>query len=217
MLCRWTATRRALCIVIHVACVTSASAPGATSCSIDGSLQGIDGLSLTFALSPRVITVSAAGWDTSGILQRHLQNGVLGLIRHRDSADATGSSARQEEFPAFVGIQRMFHLGHDWTIDTTVQRIAPKSSGFTVTVPLLERESVTAADLEARNRAVTVALAAGEESTRFSSMIPVSDAIELAAAEVLRTRSCGASTSDPHGTCSSRAPPRCCRRRAAKA
>ena len=157
--------------------------PGRHVVRIDGSLQGIDGLSLTFALSPRVITVSAAGWDTSGILQRHLQNGVLGLIRHRDSADATGSSARQEEFPAFVGIQRMFHLGHDWTIDTTVQRIAPKSSGFTVTVPLLERESVTAADLEARNRAVTVALAAGEESTRFSSMIPVSDAIELAAAE----------------------------------
>ena len=157
--------------------------PGRHLVRIEGSLQGIDGLSLTFPLSPRVITVSAASWDTSGILQRHLQNGVLGLIRHRDSAGASAGTARQEEFPAFVGLQRMFHLGHDWTIDTTVQRIAPKSSGFTVTVPLLERESVTSAELEARDRAVTVALAAGEESSRFSSMIPVSDAIELAAAE----------------------------------
>jgi hypothetical protein len=156
--------------------------PGRHVVRIEGSLQGVDGLSLTFALSPRVISVSAAGWDTSGILQRHLQNGVLGLVRHREPVDATGGTARQEEFPAFVGIQRMFHLGHDWTIDTTVQRIAPKSSGFNVTVPLLERESVTSAELEARNRAVTVALAAGEDSTRFSSMIPVSDAIELAAA-----------------------------------
>ena len=157
--------------------------PGRHLVRIEGSLQGIDGLSLTFPLSPRVISVSAAGWDTSGILQRHLQNGVLGLIRHRDSAGASAGATRQEEFPAFVGIERMFHLGHDWTIDTTLQRMAPKSSGFTVTVPLLEHESVTSAELEARNRAVTVALAAGEESTRFSSMIPVSDAIELVAAE----------------------------------
>ena len=130
-----------------------------------------------------MISVSAAGWETSGIVQRHLQNGVLGLVRHREAAGASSGTSRLVKFPAFVEIERVFHLGHDWTINTTLQRIAPKSSGFTVTVPLLANESVTSAELEARDHAVTVALAAAEDSASFSSMIPVSDTIELVAAE----------------------------------
>jgi hypothetical protein len=156
--------------------------PGRHVVRIEGSLQGIDGLSLTFPLSPHVIVVNAAGWDASGIIQRRLQSGVLGLVRRRDIAGDSAGAPRQEEFPAFVELGRLFRLGHVWTIETSLSRVAPKASGFTVSVPLLATESLTSADLEARDHAVTVALAAGEDSTAFSSSIPVGDSIELVAA-----------------------------------
>jgi hypothetical protein len=156
--------------------------PGRHVVRIVGSLEGLQGLALAFPLAPHVIDVSAAGWDVSGVNAGHLVSGALELVRRR-TAPESGSTARQEEFPPFVKITRMFRLAHDWTIDTTVERVAPPSSAFTVRLPLLPQESVTSAGLEAADNRVTVGLAAGEQQTEFSSIIPISDALELVAPE----------------------------------
>lgn len=147
---------------------------------IAGSLEGLQGLALAFPIAPHVIDVAAAGWEVSGVNSGRLVSGALELVRRRAAQDS-GGGARQEEFPAFVAVTRTFHLAHDWTIDTTVERIAPPSSAFTVSLPLLSQESVTSAGLEARDSHVTVGLAANEEQTEFSSLIPVSDGLELVA------------------------------------
>lgn len=157
-------------------------APGRHVVRIAGSLEGLEGLALAFPLAPHVIDVSATGWDVSGVSARHLVSGALELVRRR-AVQESGSSARQEEFPPFVKVTRIFRLAHDWTIDTNVERVAPPSSAFTVRLPLLPQESVTTAGLEASNNQVTVGLAANEEQTEFSSIIPVSDTLELVAPE----------------------------------
>ncbi|HYL72422.1 MAG TPA: hypothetical protein VEY89_14065, partial [Candidatus Dormibacteraeota bacterium] len=90
--------------------------------------------------------------------------------------------ARQEEFPPFVSIERLFHLGHEWTVDTSVTRVAPRSAAFTVRVPLLPQESVTTAEFRADGAMLPVALAAGADRTAFRSILPHSDALELLAA-----------------------------------
>jgi hypothetical protein len=146
---------------------------------LEGPTAGVDAVALAFPLAPHVITVSAPGWDVSGINARRLVSGALELVRRREAA--TGAS-RQEEFPSFVVVTRTFVLGHDWRIDTELGRVAPQSSAFTVRLPLLAQESVTTPGLEAREHTVTVGLAAGEDGTGFSSIIPVSDSLELVAA-----------------------------------
>lgn len=156
--------------------------PGRHAVRIAGSLEGLQGLALAFPLAPHVIDVSAAGWDVSGVNARRLVSGALELVRRR-AAQESASGARQEEFPPFIKVTRIFRLAHDWTIDTSVERVAPPSSAFTVRLPLLPQESVTSAGLEASNNRVTVGLAANEEQTEFSSIIPVSDALELVAPE----------------------------------
>jgi hypothetical protein len=156
--------------------------PGHHVVRIAGSLEGLEGLALAFPLAPHVIDVSAAGWDVSGVNARRLVSGALELVRRR-AVQESGSTARQAEFPPFVRITRIFHLAHDWTIDTTVERVAPPSSAFTVRLPLLPLESVTSAGLESRDNRVTVGLAANEEQTEFRSIIPISDTLELVAAE----------------------------------
>jgi len=149
---------------------------------IAGSVAGLEGLGLSFPLSPHVIDVSAAGWDVSGVNARRLVSGALELVRRRTALES-GGAARSEEFPAFVNVTRLFRLAHDWTIETTVDRVAPPSSAFTVRLPLLPAESVTSTGLEARDHRVTVGLAADEEQTEFASIIPISDALELVAPE----------------------------------
>jgi hypothetical protein len=156
--------------------------PGRHAVRITGSLEGLQGLSLAFPLAPHVIEVSAANWDVSGVNARRLVSGALELVRRRVTQESS-TAARQGEFPAFVKVTRVFHLAHDWTIDTTVERVAPPSSAFTVRLPLLPQESVTSAGLEASDHRVTVGLAANEEQTEFSSIIPISDALALVAPE----------------------------------
>jgi hypothetical protein len=156
--------------------------PGRHSVRIAGSLEGLQGLALAFPLAPHVIDVSAVGWDVSGVNARRLISGALELVRRRTPQES-GNAARQEEFPPFVKVTRVFRLAHDWTIDTTVERVSPPSSAFTVRLPLLPQESVTSAGLEAREGRVTVGLGANEEQTEFSSIIPISNTLDLAAPE----------------------------------
>ena len=155
--------------------------PGRHAVRIEGPLGGIDGVVLAFPLAPQLIDVSAEGWDITGVTGRRLVSGALQLVRHH-AASAAVPGGRQEEFPPFVSVDRLFHLAHDWTIDTTVARIAPKSSAFTVKLPLLPEEAVTTPGLEANQNTLVVGVGAGEDSTAFSSVIPISQVLELSAA-----------------------------------
>jgi hypothetical protein len=148
---------------------------------VEGPLGAVDALSVAFPISPRVIDVSAPGWDSGGVSERHLLSGALQLARRHAATDAMPAAARQEEFPPFVSVERLFHLAHDWTIDTTVTRIAPKSAAFTVSVPLLAQEAVTTAGLKASDHRVTVGLAAGQPSQTYASILPAAEALELTA------------------------------------
>ncbi len=146
---------------------------------LEGPLGGLEAVSLSFPLAPQVVDVSAPEWDVGGLSQRHLLAGALQLARRREASAA--ATTRQEEFPPFVSIERLFHLGHEWTVDTSVTRVAPKSAAFTVRVPLLPQESVTSAAFRAEGGELPVGLAAGEDSTAFRSILPHSDALELVA------------------------------------
>ena len=91
------------------------------------------------------------------------------------------SAARQEEFPPFVVVDRLFHLSHDWTVDTNITRVAPKSAPFTVSLPLLPGEAVTTPGLKVSGGNIAVGLGAGEDNQAFTSRLPRADQLELLA------------------------------------
>lgn len=149
---------------------------------IEGPLGATEALSLGFRMPPRVIEVHAPGWDVAGVSERHLVSGALQLARRRVVVAVGGAGAtRQEEFPPFVRVDRLFNLAHDWTIATTVSRVAPRSAAFTVSLPLLPNEAVTTPGLTARDGTVTLGLAVGEPAHEFSSSLPPSETLELVA------------------------------------
>ncbi|HEY6824636.1 MAG TPA: hypothetical protein VI195_09355, partial [Steroidobacteraceae bacterium] len=149
---------------------------------IEGPLEGSEALSLSFPLRPQVIDAHAPDWDLGGVSERHLMSGALELARKRVASTAPGgATARQEEFPPFVVVDRLFHLSHEWTIDTTVTRVAPKTAAFTVNLPLLPEEAVTTPGLKSSGGRLSLGLAAAERLQQFSSILPRSDSLELVA------------------------------------
>ncbi len=148
---------------------------------IEGALPALDALALAFPLPPHVIDVNAPGWDVGGVSERHLVSGALELARRRIVADTSAAPSRQEEFPTFVSVDRLFRLAHDWVIATTVARVAPKSGAFTVSLPLLAQEAVTTPGVKAEGGMVPLGLAAGEVSRTFTSILPHTNTLELLA------------------------------------
>jgi hypothetical protein len=80
-----------------------------------------------------------------------------------------------------VVVDRLFHLSHDWTVDTNITRVAPKSAPFTVILPLLAGEAVTTPGLKVSDGNIAVGLAAGEDDQAFASILPRADQLELVA------------------------------------
>jgi len=153
--------------------------PGRHVVRIAGPIASVDALSVAFPARPRLIDVSAPDFDVGGVSERHLTSGALELMR-RHVVTASAAS-RQEEFPPFVDVDRLFHISHQWTIDTTVTRMAPRAAAFTVSLPLLAQEAVVTAGVTASDGVVKVGLGAGEERVALTSILPRADTLELAA------------------------------------
>jgi len=154
---------------------------GARTIRIEGRLVG-DSVHLAFPLAPRTISVDAVGWDAAGVNAGRLVSGAVDLTRQAraGSPATTLNSALGEAFPVFVRVVRNFHLDLDWSVTTTVQRVAPESGALTVAVPLAPGESVLTEGLDVRRDGVAlVGLAAGQAEREWTSSLAHSDRLAL--------------------------------------
>ena len=157
--------------------------PGAHTVKLVGRLAAAESIQLAFPQPPRVIDVSARGWTTSGVNEGRLVSGSLELARERD---AGGSAALETgvEFPAFVQVHRVFNLDLDWTVDTTVVRVAPQRAAMSVQIPLMPGESVLSDEVKVRNDEVAlVGLNAGQRSVSWVSGLARANQLELSLPE----------------------------------
>ena len=145
-------------------------APGVHRVSIGGRVAGAYELTLEFPTVPRRIAVRAEGWDAAGVSEGRLLNSSLQLTR-RTTAGATERMAVSQRFPPFVRIHRRVFMGLDWTVATTVERLAPEEGAFTLRLPLLTGESVLTPGLQVGDEGVLVSMAAGD-STEQAARYP---------------------------------------------
>jgi hypothetical protein len=122
--------------------------PGVHSVKIIGHLSSADAIALLFPQVPRGITVTAQGWDVSGIATGKLLGNTLQLTRRQSSAREGTASQASDRFSPYVRVRREFGLALDWSVITHVERIAPERGGFTLEIPLLPGESVLTAGLD---------------------------------------------------------------------
>ena len=142
---------------------------GAHEVRLGGRIVASESVQIVFPLQPRTVRATADGWEISGLSDERLLTNALELVRKA----AAGRSSRIEtsiQFAPFVRVTRHVSLGLDWTIDTTVERLAPDKGAFTVKIPLLDGESALTAGLEVgADRSVLVAMPAGVSAVTWTS------------------------------------------------
>lgn len=139
-----------------------------------------DRVGLAFPLLPARARFDGEGWQASGIADDRLLTETLTLVRARAGA-AEDEKATAQRFPPYVRVHRVLNLDLEWSVDNTVERLAPRDGGFTVSLPTIKGEHVSTPGLKLRDGKLTLALADGEAQASWSSTLEQVDSIELTA------------------------------------
>ena len=158
--------------------------PGAHTVRLTGRLPAVDSISLLFPQVPRAISVSGEGWEVSGVNAGRLLGNTIELLRRAVAGHETDASQGAAQFPPYVRVRREFALDLDWSLQTTVERLAPEKGGFTLEVPLLPGESVLTNGIETKNGTKVLAgFDSGASEFSWRSGLPHSDTLSLTAAK----------------------------------
>ena len=150
----------------------------------DIALQAVinsDTLIIPFALTPHNVVVDTDTWEVFGLVDRRVPSKSLQFEKREKTAQH--NSLLPASIKPFVKVERHILLELDWTLYTTVTRIAPQTGAIAVNIPLLEGESVvsdTSSIIEQnQQRLVAVSLAANQASVGWTSTLESVDRIEL--------------------------------------
>jgi hypothetical protein len=144
-----------------------------------GPLAAVDSVSLGFPMRPRRAAVTAPGWDVAGVSDGRLPSGTVEFTRQRNAA--AGGQLGGTVFPPFVNVVRRISFDIDWRVRTTVIRVAPDSTAFTLPIDLMANEAVLTPGIEVAGGRATVAFAARQGAVEWESRLPTADALTLAA------------------------------------
>jgi len=158
--------------------------PGAHTVKLSVPLPAADSIQLLFPQVPRAIAVSGEGWDVSGVNAGKLLGNTIELLRRRTTTHGADTLQGAVQFPPYVRIRREFTLDLDWSVQTTVERLAPEKGGFTLEVPLLAGESVLTNGIETNGGTkVMVGFDSGASEFGWRSGLSHSDTLTLTAAK----------------------------------
>ncbi|MBV6413921.1 MAG: hypothetical protein IT479_00250 [Xanthomonadales bacterium] len=164
-----------------------ASERGVHRLALSGRVRG-DRVALDFALKPTRLEIAASGWGVVGLRDGRLLAERLELLREAPVAlaDAQAAPAAPARVPVkpFVRVIREIDLDLDWTVRTTVERIAPADGGYSVRVPLLAGEQPQDPTLRVDAGVAEVTLQPGSHASTIDSRLTRADALELVAPEL---------------------------------
>jgi hypothetical protein len=140
-----------------------------------------DTASLHFALHPQRVGFAGQGWAIDGVDEGRALGDSLSLHRVRASADGKEVATNAQAFPPFVRLRRVLVLGVDWTVETTVQRIAPESGGFSLDLPLLPGEHPLGDDARVHDGRLGVTFNGDQGEVSWISRLDRADKLELEA------------------------------------
>ncbi len=130
---------------------------------------------------PHRVEARAVGWIIEGLREDGRAPRALQLVRESDASVPEPETLQSSRVPPFVKITRHIELGLTWQVRTHVERVAPIDEAIILEVPLLPGERVTTAQRQIKDARVLVSLKAGANSDAWSSLLPVTEELELAA------------------------------------
>jgi hypothetical protein len=149
-------------------------------------IQDVNEFHLTFPLLPHRMQTEQRGWDLTGIHPDGTIEKQLTFIR-QEKKDKGAKGPGEEiagdlKIPAFFEVSRTLHLGLKWTVETHILR---KSGGNIIIaeIPLIPGEMPTTESLYIKDNKVQINLGPQDGSFTWQSVLPISEAIRLTAAQ----------------------------------
>jgi hypothetical protein len=128
-----------------------------------------DDITLQFPLAPHDVAVNAEQWDTFGLNARNLIANTLQLQKRERTAQR--DTLLQAPAKPFVRVTRSFDFDIDWTVTTTVTRIAPQQGAINVTLPLLPGEAILSNGIEAKDGKVAISFGSQQQDYQWNSIL----------------------------------------------
>ncbi len=147
-------------------------------------MANVASVDLVFPLNPGWIDASANGWDVSGINEGRLSTGTLNLTRVIDGDQGLADAGVAQRFAPFVRVTRHLRFDLDWSVQTTVQRLAPETGAFSIELPLIVGERVLSADAQITEGRITLPFSEGASAVWFESRLDTVPSLELDAPEL---------------------------------
>lgn len=141
---------------------------------------GADSANLRFPLHPGHVGFIGNGWSASGLDNDRLLGDSVALSRQRAAADGSALAITQS-LPSYVRVTRRLSFGVEWTVETTVERLAPQDGGFSVSLPLLPGEHPQGDGALVRDGAIQVSFNANDPTITWTSRLDHAPTLALKA------------------------------------
>ena len=136
--------------------------------------------SLFLPLKPHRATVNAIGWNVEGINRDGVPEKQIQFSRIT-AGEGNETDFAPETLPPLVKVQRRIHLGIEWHVTTTVDRLSPKGSPIILNINLLPGESVITDGIRVHNGMATVSMGPNVNSIIWHSTLEKGSSIVLSA------------------------------------
>jgi len=143
-------------------------------------IGAVDSASLRFALRPQHVVFGGQGWSLAGVDDGRLLGDSIALQRLRTASDGKDLPPAQS-FPPYVRLTRRLQLGVDWTVENTVERIAPRDGGFSIALPLLPGEHPLGDGVLVKDGRIHVTFNANVDEASWSSRLDRAATLSLEA------------------------------------
>lgn len=141
-----------------------------------------DHLALKFPLKPAHVDVSLDGWQATGVNENRLLGDTLSLARERRGDDAQASPrGAAQQFPPYVQVERRLVFDLEWRVESQATRIAPRTGGFSVAVPLLSGEQLLSSGVRQQDGKVLLSFGGDQSQLSWSSRLDPSASVALTA------------------------------------
>jgi hypothetical protein len=137
---------------------------------------------IPMTLRPGRAEIKVDGWEIQGLGDDGRVGASLQFTR-LEREGRTEETLGGSVLPPFLHVERTLLLGLSWRVVTRVTRLTPPGSPVVAAVPLLPGEAVTTAGVRVEKGQAMVNMDARSEEAVWSSTLPVTPVIELAAPE----------------------------------
>jgi len=156
---------------------------GRHSLSIKANLPGRDAFNIEFPLQLHNVESKINGWEMSGIPTVEQTSQSLQLQRvERDENLNKAERLRPDPIAPFVIVRRELTLDLEWTLTTTVKRVAPAFGAINMEIPIIDGEAPLSAQLNTNGK-INVHLEANQQEFQWVSNVKQTTPLQLQAAQ----------------------------------